>query len=35
MPRAAIELGAAQHVLAPAELRRHLLALHRLRRGAD
>ena len=35
MPRAAIELGAAQHVLAPQELRRHLLALHRLRRGQN
>jgi len=35
MPRAAIELGAAQHVLAPPGLRRHLLALHRLRRGPD
>jgi two-component system chemotaxis response regulator CheB len=35
MPRAAIELGAAQHVLAPPGLRRHLLALHRLRRGQD
>ncbi len=35
MPRAAIELGAAQHVLAPPELRRHLLALHRLRRGEN
>jgi len=35
MPRAAIELGAAQHVLAPAGLRRHLLALHQLRRGLE
>jgi two-component system chemotaxis response regulator CheB len=33
MPRAAIELGAAQHVLPPQGLRRHLLALHRLRPG--
>ena len=35
MPRAAIELGAAQHVLAPAGLRRHLLALRRLRPARD
>lgn len=33
MPRAAIDLGAAQQVLPPTGLRRHLLALHRLRRG--
>lgn len=32
MPRAAIELGGAQHVLPPPGLRRHLLTLHRLRR---
>lgn len=35
MPRAAVELGAAQHVLPPAGLVRHLLALHRLRRVQD
>lgn len=35
MPRAAIELGAVQHVLAPAGLARHLLALHRLRATRD
>jgi two-component system chemotaxis response regulator CheB len=32
MPRAAIDLGAAQHVLPPAGLVRHLLTLQRLRR---
>lgn len=31
MPRAAIELGAAHHVMAPAALRRYLLAEHRHR----
>lgn len=35
MPRAAIELGAAQQVLPPQGLRRHLLALHRLRAGSS
>ena len=35
MPRAAIDLGAAQQVMAPPALRRHLLALHRLRRTQD
>jgi two-component system, chemotaxis family, protein-glutamate methylesterase/glutaminase len=35
MPRAAIELGAVQHVLPPAGLARHLIALHRLRPGKD
>ena len=32
MPRAAIDLGAAQQVLPPAGLVRQLLALHRVRR---
>ncbi|HJU43012.1 MAG TPA: chemotaxis-specific protein-glutamate methyltransferase CheB [Vicinamibacterales bacterium] len=32
MPRAAIELGAAQHVLSPAGLTRHLVSLQMLRR---
>lgn len=32
MPRAAIELGAAQHVLSPAGLSRHLVSLQALRR---
>jgi two-component system chemotaxis response regulator CheB len=35
MPRAAIDLGAAQHVLSPAGLARHLLARHRVRRVQD
>ncbi len=35
MPRAAIELGAVQHVLPPAGLARHLVALHTLRRSPD
>jgi two-component system chemotaxis response regulator CheB len=35
MPRAAIDLGAAQHVLPPAGLVQHLLALQRLRRVQD
>jgi two-component system chemotaxis response regulator CheB len=32
MPRAAVDLGAAQHVLPPAGLARHLLSLQKLRR---
>jgi two-component system chemotaxis response regulator CheB len=35
MPKAAIDLGAVQHVLPPARILRHLLALHRLRRSGD
>lgn len=35
MPKAAIDLGAAQHALPPARILRHLLALHRLRRSRE